>query len=194
MPSQERTSLDNVVPLDPMARRLRDRLFQELVRDHDAALRRFLRGRLALEADREDLLQEIYLRVVRHRDPERIGQNPRAFLFTVATNLIQDRARRRSARRESAHVPLEDQEIPGAFTVDGLVEGREALELMRRAIVGLPEPCRRIFVRCRFEEWSYREAADAEGISVSMVEKHVSHALRVLRRSLEESRCRTETG
>jgi RNA polymerase sigma factor (sigma-70 family) len=187
---ESRQAADNVVALDVGARRQRDRLLEALVRDHDTALRRFLRARLALEPDREDLLQEVYLRIVRHQDPQRIGQNPRAFLFTVATNLIQDRARRRSVRRESAHVPLESEEIPGAFTTEGVLEGRQALDAMRAVIVGLPEPCRRIFVKCRFEERSYREVAQSEGISVSMVEKHVSHALRALRSALEDSTCR----
>lgn len=183
---------ENVLPLNAAGRRARERLVGELMRDHDAALRRFLRGRLAVEADREDLLQEIYLRVVRYQVPERIEQNPRAFLFTVATNLIQDRARRRSARRESAHVPLDELDVPGHPTAEVLLEGKEALMTLRAAIVGLPEPCRRVFIKCRFEDKTYREVAESEGISVSMVEKHVSHALRVLRQSLEESQCRAE--
>lgn len=51
----------------------------------------------------------------------------------------------------------------------------------------LPEKCRQAFMLCHFEDLSYKDAAHEMGISVKTVEKHVSKALRVLRKELNKA-------
>ncbi|WP_333879084.1 RNA polymerase sigma factor [Methylobacter sp.] len=57
----------------------------------------FIRGRWPREPDVDDIMQESFLRLSQVPDPETI-LNPRAFLFTTASNMAVDRHRRRKTR------------------------------------------------------------------------------------------------
>ena len=52
-------------------------------------LLRFLRSRLPQESDAEDLAQEVYLRLLRVKDRDRI-ENQRAYVLRVAANIANE--------------------------------------------------------------------------------------------------------
>ena len=86
---------------DPSRRNV---VLRRIVRVHEPAVRRFLRARLANHPDHEDLVQEIYLRLLRQEDLEEklsMGEaQTRSYLFSMANNLIRDRFRREKVRSE----------------------------------------------------------------------------------------------
>lgn len=67
-----------------------------LVVSHGVKLRRFLLLRVRNAADVPDILQEIYLRMLRVPNLESI-RSPEAYLFTVAQHVVQQHALRQSA-------------------------------------------------------------------------------------------------
>ena len=71
------------------------RLFEQ---QHDTLNRYFLK-RTAHTWDAQDLVQELYLRILR---TDRTGtddiQNPEAYLFTIASNLVKEHATRKRCR------------------------------------------------------------------------------------------------
>ena len=86
---------------------------------HEAELRSYLRHRSRLIEEADDLLQEVFIRALRQDAQFCVIENPRAWLFQVARNILADRF-----RHEHAHVPLPDDipelvldEVP---TVDAL--------------------------------------------------------------------------
>ncbi len=107
-----------------------------------------------------------------------------AYVFTIAANLLRDRARSPAGRLARAHFAIEPGED---FHSDApLVEdrgpervliGRETLLAAVKALAELPARTREIFVLFRFESMSQREIAALYGVSVSAVEKHVARAL-----------------
>lgn len=67
---------------------------------HGRELRRFLASHLKhSSADVSDLVQEIFLRLLRIKDHEAI-RNPQAYLFTVASHVLYQHALKRSTRPE----------------------------------------------------------------------------------------------
>ncbi|MFZ5609681.1 MAG: RNA polymerase sigma factor [Pseudomonadota bacterium] len=174
----------NVVILDAAAYARRDSIIARLVRDHDAALRRYLRVRLTAEEDREDILQDVYFRVAQQQKSGRPLDNPRAYLLKTAANLLCDRARRRAVRQSDAHVPLDAAEVVEATTPETLLQSKQGIALIRAAVLALPEPQRSVFLMSRYGNKTYREIAAHFGVSMSMVEKHVANALRALRACL----------
>ena len=67
---------------------------------HGRQLRRFLSARLrGASADIPDLVQEIFMRLLRIKDHEAI-RNPQAYLFTVANHVLHQYALQRSTRPE----------------------------------------------------------------------------------------------
>ena len=73
--------------------------FVERLFAHRGALQAFFFRRLQTKSDAADLVQEVYLRMLRVKDSDSI-LNPEAYLFTVAGNLLKENAAadRRQAR------------------------------------------------------------------------------------------------
>ena len=167
----------------------RRRVIESVLEEHGPALRRFLRARLALEPDQEDLMQEVFVRLTRLDDAdERLAMRPeavRSFLFTIATNLIRDSVRRAKVREKDKHVSYDDdQPTTSVDTPEEQLQASQKLALMMRALRRVKATHRRAFLLSRRDHKSYRDIADDLGVSVSTVEKYISAVLLELRKEL----------
>src|SRR5580692_10262212 len=81
--------------------------FVERLYAHRGALQAFFHRRLRIKSDAPDLVQEVYLRMLRVGDPHTI-RNPEAYLFTVAGNLLRENAV--ADRRQAQSVAIEEAE------------------------------------------------------------------------------------
>lgn len=166
-----------------------DDALHRVIREHEPAIRRFLRARLANHPDYEDLAQEIYLRLARQEDlQERLSAGEaqtRSYLFSIAINLIRDRHRRNVIRKEVSLSPAVEVRLRDhAPSPEDILISHQNLAAIRQAILKLPAKCRRAFVSSRFRNLSYREIAEEMNISISMVEKHIMRALAEIRASV----------
>lgn len=154
------------------------RLFEE----HHAALLRYL-VRLTGDLDvAHDAAQEAFTRLV--ADPPR-DVNPRAWLFTVATNLVRagaNRVRRRAALLEAA-VELVPHAGP-APTPEQHAIARDERRRVRAALDALPER-ERVMLLMREEGFSHREIAGAVGTTTGSVGTMLARALDKLAARLE---------
>jgi RNA polymerase sigma-70 factor (ECF subfamily) len=153
-----------------------------LFRRNESDLKAYVKSKLGVSAavDADDIVQEAFLRIAVQRDADR-PDNPRGFLFRVARNLVFDTLRRNRVRRNYAESQCADlgHGSPGHETTsaESEVSTREELAIVIRAIDELPPQCRRVFLLQRQDGLSYAEIAGTLGISVSMVQKHMSKAL-----------------
>jgi RNA polymerase sigma factor (sigma-70 family) len=144
------------------------------------ALSRYFARRLRGSSDVDDLVQEVFVRVVARDDTTPVGHLGR-YLFQTAASVLTDYARRRSARRADAHIMFDpDLHAEMDFDPEHIVSGREDVAAATAALLSLPERTRTIFVLRRLEGVPAREVANQFGISVSAVEKHMVRALRHL--------------
>lgn len=156
--------------------------------NHRAELLRFLAARCGDAIEAQDLLQELWLKASAH--PGGPIANPRAYLFRMANNLVLDqrRARMRAMRRDHAWVEEtgggailpEDRSDP-ALPADEDIARRQEVELLRRAISGLPPGARQALQLVRLEGLPQSEAATVMGISRSGIEKHLAVAMKRLK-------------
>lgn len=131
----------------------------------------------------EDLVQEVFLRVWRHRRRWRGHGSVRAYLYRVVRNLTLNevRRRRRFARfRERwgglpQHTPPTPAEVAAGSALES--EAREAVDT-------LPPRRREVFILARFHGLSYREIAETMGISTQTVANQMSAALEDLGKAL----------
>lgn len=139
----------------------------------------FLR-RVRHREDAEDLTQETFARLLSSPEASRL-ENPAAFVFKIAANLLRDRSRRLAVRGPTT--PLDDEDFDKK--VEALVEdrapervllAREELTLALKALGELGERTRDIFILARLENMKQREIASLFGLSVSTVEKHLIKA------------------
>ncbi|CCQ89638.1 hypothetical protein NITGR_150006 [Nitrospina gracilis 3/211] len=145
--------------------------------EYQGDLVRFLSHRLKCGFAARDMVQELYLRLLKIQNPTGI-ENRKAYLFRIASNLATDHirveARRAELLRECRDVLTrsENQVTPERVTL-----ARWELKLYQKAVQDLPPLSRRIFYLNRFEGKPQRAIAEEVGVSVTTVEKHIRKVL-----------------
>tara|TARA_B100001939_G_scaffold337673_1_gene342312 strand:- start:9426 stop:9956 length:531 start_codon:yes stop_codon:yes gene_type:complete len=161
---------------------------KKMYRDYNESLLRFLVSRLRDKEDALEVMQEAFQKLMTREDWEKM-ENPRAYLFQTAANLVVDRQRRqrrqRGYLREAANdaVPVMSAETL-QLSPEQHVSGRQELGRIYRALEDLPEKCRTAFLLHRAHHKTYDQIARELDVSVSMVEKYMIRALKHLRRRL----------
>lgn len=132
------------------------------------------RGVPPQEAD--DLVQEAFLRLERYERDHAV-ESREAFVMRAAANLTVDRVRRVNASPVGQPGELDLAEIASPEALpDEQAESRARLKHLENGLASLPEPVRRILLLRRIDGLSFKEIAEAEGLTVSAVEKKVARA------------------
>ncbi len=144
------------------------------------ALTRYFQRRLPDANEVDDLVQEVFLRIVRRGDSQDLDRFE-GYVFETAASVLKDRFRRRRVRMSASHVSFEP-DLHGQTDVspEQTILAREALRSTTRAIMALPERTRTIFVLRRLEGLTHPEIARRLGLSLSAVEKHMQRAAKHL--------------
>jgi len=145
-------------------------------------MRRFFLARLGGRGEVEDLVQELYLKV--QAVTEEPIDNPPAYLYRLASNLMLDRLRRakRTGERETEwrrnnHATVGTLDVADVPDAESAVIARQRLEKLSLALTTLSPVTQKVFRLHKFEGLTHAETATRMGISRSAVEKHVSLAL-----------------
>lgn len=137
----------------------------------------FLNARLGNRQVAEDVVHDAYLRVLERASETPIEQ-PRAFLYRTALNLLIDDHRRNVIRQtESLEVIDHEQQLFTPSPQASMDHGQR-LEMMQRALAELPRLCRECFMLRKIDGLSHPEIAQRLGISRSVVEKHIVNAMK----------------
>lgn len=163
-----------------------NQLLDKLFRRHNNELLYFAAQRAGGAA--EDLVQEAYVRLLQHPDPESID-NLRAFLFRTTSNLTVDYHRRRmlEARYQpeflSADVDVEAElaKVPGKGPMPEIQASlQQELDMLKTMLDDLPELQRHAFMLNRIEGLPHNEVGKRLGISARSSERYVGITLRHL--------------
>lgn len=164
-----------------------DQGFGGLTRRLRGPLFHFFLRRAASPADAEEMVQDLFVRLMRRADLLSL-ENIDGYVFEAAANMARDRGRYEQARGQGRHVALDDlvaeSEAPGA---EQIVAGKQRLKTMLKALNALPPRSRQVVILRRFENLTYPQIAARLHISVSAVEKHMARAMKALRMDLVES-------
>jgi RNA polymerase sigma-70 factor (ECF subfamily) len=158
-----------------------DELLRAVHATHAVALHRYVVRMTADDARAQDVVQETLLRAWRHPDVlERPEGSVRAWLFTVARNLVVDDLRRAHHRRElaSAQVPDRGQADETQAVLDAW--------LVADALVELSPEHRAVVVGAYYRGRSVAEMAAEHGVPPGTVKSRMHYALRALRLALQE--------
>jgi RNA polymerase sigma-70 factor, ECF subfamily len=135
--------------------------------------------------DAEDIVQETFVRIWRHRAEWKPSGTVGAYLYRITRNLALNVVRNRRIRQRLAEVRGEELfRVATPPTADEVFEAELLQEELEAAIASLPERRREIFVLCRYHRLSHREIAQTLGISIQTVANQMRSALADLRRAL----------
>ena len=199
MPAQGQTSIQLALRDPDVALMIRVRdddpaAFEELVRRYQDRLLTVMFHLVGSREEAEDLAQEVFLRVYRHRKEYHPQAKFSTWLFTIAHHLAQNIYRRRQRKPEAqldltdsaalARQPLENWHASVMPSPDHRVRQEELSQVVQQALNQLNERQRLAVVLNKFEDMSYQEIADIMGISVKAVKSLLSRARSQLRELL----------
>lgn len=167
--------------LDPAA-------FDWLVDQYSARLFGLMRRLTGRAADAEDLVQEVFLRLVRVLPAYRHEGRFEAWLFRIAANVAREHLRRGRVRagettgldnrpdRESRS-PSEWADLSAAPPDEPLTVAEDADEV-QRSMARLPAPEREVIMLRHYGGLSYQEIADAMAtpLGTALARAHRAHA------------------
>lgn len=159
--------------------------FGEIVRRWERRIFALTYGMLGREEDARDATQDTFLAAFRNLRGFRGEAQVSSWLHRIAVNQCITRQRRAKVRKEA---PLEDEQekhassfsAPIEFSPRHVVEGREHVVAVRRAVSSLPVELRQVVVMKEFEELTFREIADALDLPLSTVKSRLYTALKQL--------------
>jgi RNA polymerase sigma-70 factor (ECF subfamily) len=160
-------------------------LMRVLYNEHAAALWRYAVRLTGDQARAEDVVQETLLRAWQHPEvTEDHGRSARAWLFTVARNLIIDERRSARFRNESATPdPERSYDRAGQDEVDGALDRL----LLSDALAQLSPKHRAVIRRSYYHGWTTAQIAADLDIAEGTVKSRLHYALRALRHTMQET-------
>jgi RNA polymerase sigma-70 factor (ECF subfamily) len=134
---------------------------EQLFREHSHMLYRTAYGMLGDRADAEDVLQTIFLRLLRRELPPDLSRNPAGYLYRAAVNLSLNVVR--SRKRAAAIVHAEAFDIAGDDDGSRAAEGRH--RRLMEAIAALDAKHTQVLVLRYVHEQSDAAIAKLLGVS-----------------------------
>jgi RNA polymerase sigma-70 factor (ECF subfamily) len=157
--------------------------FETLFRAYHPGMCSFARRLIGSADVAEDLVQEVFLYIWRHRDAWQVRTSVRQYLYS---------ALRHGALRYLRHERVVQRHAPETISLfdrpprqaDANLTSAETMSLIRAAIARLPERCRLVYTLHREQGLTYAEIAEVMQISPKTVDVQMGRALKSLRRAL----------
>lgn len=168
-----------------MSTETKQALVAGLAASHGEQLRRFLVTRVRNASDIPDIMQEIFLRLLRVPDHEAI-RSPEAYLFTVARHVAQQHTLQSSPTSRSVELQQMLTELAAVPNDPALeVSAEQSLQELERAFDELAPMPRAAFLLHRREGMTLEEIAKRLGVARPTAKKYLAKALVQFRKKLE---------
>ena len=168
---------ENVDSFDILVDRYKNRLINfvyRFVKDYDVS---------------EDIVQETFLRVFRHRHNYKAIANFSTWIFTIAGNLAKSELRRRKRWRLFSVDATDEEERKFDIPDDGIQPDRAASvsileDSIQNAIATLQVKYKEALILRDIEGMSYKQIAEITGVPVGTVKSRVNRARKKLQKKL----------
>ena len=164
--------------------------FDALIRRHDRLLYRVARSILLDDYEAEDVVQETFIKAFKGLEDFRGDASLATWLTRIALNeaLARKRRQRTTVELEALTQPVTQIEpssmVAPAQDPEVTAAQNQIRRLLERAIDGLPESLRTVFVMRHVQELSTAEAARLLGLGEPTVKTRLHRARRMLRQIL----------
>jgi len=126
----------------------------------------------------EDLVQEVFLRILRYRETYQPKTSFSAWMYGIARNALIDMMRK---RRPEATFDDSGPEIPAREpSVDDRLRSQQEVKMVRRALASLPADKREVLILARYQDLKYDEIGRILGCEANAVKQRVFRAVKAL--------------
>jgi RNA polymerase sigma factor (sigma-70 family) len=189
---KDAASLETLETLETMSRE-QDLRISEIVKREQARLRRFIRRRVADPRDAEDILQDVFYRLVEANRLLMPIDHVTAWLFRVARNRITDLFRRKAPSVDNFAANGDEDEL---LALEDLLPSPDAgpeatyahnvlIDELELAVHELPVEQRAVFIAHELEGRSFKEIAAETGVGVNTLLSRKRYAVQRLRHRLQ---------
>ena len=171
-----------------MSSETRRTFLTDLEKTHGRRLHRFISSRVRIGADVPDLVQEVFLRLLRVERHEAI-RNPQAYLYTVASHVLSQHTLRSAATDEVLRFSnLLAADLRGSLDSDPAaeVETEQLFEELARNLERHAPRAYATLVLHRYHGLELKEIAPRLGVSYNMVKRYLAQALTFCQQRLAE--------
>jgi len=171
-----------------------DQRISEVFKRERSRLRNFIRRHVPDPSDAEDVLQDVFYRLVEANRLLMPIEHVTGWLFRVARNRITDLFRKKEpenfsdlsvADENDEGLPFEDLLPSPDAGPDALYARNLLLVQMKRALSELPNEQREVFIAHELEGHSFKELAEQTGVSVNTLLSRKRYAVLHLRERLQ---------
>lgn len=143
------------------------------------AVWRFARSRVASDADADDVVQDVFVKVLSRSDQLRDDERIAGWIFRIASNAVVDHHRSsRVLPQRASHQPVD----PPSLEIDQFAL---LAQCVRPFVEALDPTYRDALIMTEFEGLTQAEAAERAGISLSGMKSRVQRGRERLRGSFE---------
>jgi RNA polymerase sigma-70 factor, ECF subfamily len=171
--------------------------FRTLVRRHQRALYNFALRQVRTPSVAEDIVQDVFVRVVQNVETFKEESRFSTWAYTIARNLCIDHLRKAVHRRHASldagadgedgeGAPLGERIAGSGAGADRAVIGKQLQGHIRAAVEALPEDQREVFLMRQVGELAFKEIAEIVGVSENTVKSRMRYALERLQTALSE--------
>jgi len=163
---------------------------ETLYADNYSGLLRFLVSKLQNKDDAEDIAQAAFIRIKPLLE-KGLLDDPVAYLFQTARNLIIDHHRHKKIQRKYINGQLDRQYIYGGeleqdcSTPERVITAKEDMDCIVKVLENMPESYRQTFFLHRMKGLTYSDIAKEKNVSISSIEKYILRALKQCREAVE---------
>ena len=156
--------------------------FDEIYKRCSPLLIKVAAKKLQSKETAEDIVQDLFIGLFLKSKDLEVTVSLKAYLFTAVQYRIKNVFRAKIVREEYKKSLFFSPLCKNDFASN--LEFAECQKKIIHSLKNLPDKCRKVFELSRNGEFSYKDISENLGISVSTVEKHISKALKVLRRDV----------
>lgn len=129
----------------------------------------------------EDMMQNVFYRMLRSRHTFTGEGEFRSWMYHLARNVLKDHLRQ--SRRKGYHYEISEQEerLGAGMSADDQLEKKSEIKALEKALQSLSPESREVLVLSRFQELKYAEIAQVLEISVGAVKVRVYRAINQLK-------------
>lgn len=146
---------------------------------HAPQVKSFVSAILKDEADTEDLVQDIFLKVWEEREKICHAKSFRSYLFTMTRNMIYNKLKHENVRKKY-NVMFKGRSA--SHEIEGRIVTKDLLEHIQIELESLTEQQKVIYELSRQGDKTYKEIAEILDISPKTVQYHISNVLAKLKK------------
>jgi RNA polymerase sigma factor (sigma-70 family) len=170
-----------------------DKRISDVVKQERSRLLNFIRRHVPDPGDAEDILQDVFYRLVEANRLLMPIEHVTGWLFRVARNRITDVFRKKEPENfsdievgdDEESLPFEDLRPSPGDGPDAVFARNVLLNQLKRALSELPKEQREVFVAHELEGRTFKEMADQTGVSMNTLLARKRYAVLHLRERLQ---------